>query len=117
MSTAVKQIKVESEYNGEKLTELDDRVLVAVGRVPNSADLGLENTQVELDEKGFVKINPHQQTDDPSIYAIGDIVGGILRAVALIVNGFAREVLRQLPMEFAVEAQKLLGISLEGSVG
>ncbi|WP_404710855.1 Fe-S cluster assembly protein SufB [Sphingomonas sp. MMS24-J13] len=38
-------------------------------------------------------------------------------AVALIVNGFAKEVLQQLPMEFAVEAQKLLGISLEGSVG
>ncbi|MFC3712472.1 Fe-S cluster assembly protein SufB [Sphingoaurantiacus capsulatus] len=38
-------------------------------------------------------------------------------AVALIVNGFCREVLQQLPMEFAVEAQKLLGISLEGSVG
>ena len=38
-------------------------------------------------------------------------------AVALIVNGFAREVLKQLPMEFAVEAQKLLGISFEGSVG
>ncbi|MES2493835.1 MAG: Fe-S cluster assembly protein SufB [Pseudomonadota bacterium] len=38
-------------------------------------------------------------------------------AVTLIVNGFAREVLQQLPMEFAVEAQKLLGISLEGSVG
>jgi Fe-S cluster assembly protein SufB len=38
-------------------------------------------------------------------------------AVALIVNGYAREVLNQLPMEFAVEAQKLLAISLEGSVG
>jgi Fe-S cluster assembly protein SufB len=38
-------------------------------------------------------------------------------AVALIVNGYAKEVLRQLPMEFAVEAQKLLAISLEGSVG
>ncbi|HEY0043062.1 MAG TPA: Fe-S cluster assembly protein SufB [Allosphingosinicella sp.] len=38
-------------------------------------------------------------------------------AIALIVNGFAKEVLQQLPMEFAVEAQKLLGISLEGSVG
>ena len=38
-------------------------------------------------------------------------------AVALIVNGFCREVMKQLPMEFAVEAQKLLGISLEGSVG
>ena len=38
-------------------------------------------------------------------------------AVAMIVNGFSREVVKQLPMEFAVEAQKLLGVSLEGSVG
>ena len=38
-------------------------------------------------------------------------------AVSMIVNGFCREVLRELPMEFAVEAQKLLGLSLEGSVG
>ncbi len=38
-------------------------------------------------------------------------------AVALIVNGFCREVMRELPMEFAVEATKLVGISLEGSVG
>ena len=38
-------------------------------------------------------------------------------AVPLIVNGFCKEVLQELPMEFAVEAQKLLGMSLEGSVG
>jgi Fe-S cluster assembly protein SufB len=38
-------------------------------------------------------------------------------AVSMIVNGFCKEVLRELPMEFAVEAQKLLGVSLEGSVG
>ena len=38
-------------------------------------------------------------------------------AISLIVNGFCKEVFRELPMEFAVEAQKLLGISLEGSVG
>ena len=38
-------------------------------------------------------------------------------ALSLIVNGFAKEVLKELPMEFAVEAQKLLAISLEGSVG
>jgi Fe-S cluster assembly protein SufB len=37
--------------------------------------------------------------------------------VSLIVNGFAKRVLKELPMEFAVEAQKLLGVSLEGSVG
>jgi Fe-S cluster assembly protein SufB len=39
------------------------------------------------------------------------------KAISLIVNGYAKEVLNQLPMEFAVEAQKLLSISLEGSVG
>jgi len=80
MSTAGKQIKVESEYNGQNLTELYDRVLVAVGRVPNSADLGLENTKIVRDEKGFVKVNAQLQTDDPSIYAIGDIAGGIMLA-------------------------------------
>jgi dihydrolipoamide dehydrogenase len=80
MATAGKQIKVEMEFNGQKLSELYDRVLVAVGRAPNSADLGLENTKVELDEKGFVKVNEHQQTNDPNIYAIGDIAGGILLA-------------------------------------
>jgi len=80
MATAGKQIKVDSEFNGQKLSELYDRVLVAVGRVPNSTDLGLENTKVELDDKGYVKVNHHQQTDDPSIYAIGDIAGGILLA-------------------------------------
>ena len=68
------------EFDGKKIEELYDRVLVAVGRVPNSADLGLENTKVKLDEKGFVKVNDQQQTDDPNIYAIGDIAGGILLA-------------------------------------
>ncbi|HEX9048129.1 MAG TPA: dihydrolipoyl dehydrogenase [Verrucomicrobiae bacterium] len=80
MATVGKQIKVEMEYNGQKLTELYDRVLVAVGRVPNSTDMGLENTGVQVDEKGFVKVNKHQQTDDPNIYAIGDVAGGILLA-------------------------------------
>jgi len=80
MATAGKQIKVEMEYNGQKFEELYDRVLVSVGRVPNSSDLGLANTKVLLDDKGFVKVNHHQQTDDPNIYAIGDIAGGILLA-------------------------------------
>jgi len=80
MATAGKPIKVEMEYSGQKMSELYDRVLVAVGRVANSADLGLENTKIQLDEKGFVKVNEHQQTNDPNIYAIGDIAGGILLA-------------------------------------
>ncbi|HET8612270.1 MAG TPA: Fe-S cluster assembly protein SufB [Sphingomonas sp.] len=55
-------------------------------------------------------------SDDQLFYAMSRGLDAE-EAVALIVNGFAREVLQQLPMEFAVEAQKLLGISLEGSVG
>ena len=55
-------------------------------------------------------------SDDQLFYAMSRGLSAE-EAVALIVNGFCREVLQQLPMEFAVEAQKLLGISLEGSVG
>ncbi len=80
MSTVGKQIKVEMEFDGKKVEELYDRVLVSVGRAANSADLGLENTKVTLDEKGFIKINAQQQTSDPHIYAIGDIAGGIMLA-------------------------------------
>jgi len=55
-------------------------------------------------------------SDDQLYYAMQRGLGAE-EAVALIVNGFAKEVLKELPMEFAVEAQKLLAISLEGSVG
>ena len=80
MSTSGKQIKVVMDYKGQKKEELYDRVLVSVGRSPNSADIGLENTKVQKDEKGFIKINTQQQTADPNIYAIGDIVGGLMLA-------------------------------------
>jgi dihydrolipoamide dehydrogenase len=80
MATSGKQIKVEFDVNGTKTEELYDRVLVAVGRMPNSADLGLDNTKATLDDKGFIKVNEKQQTDDPAIYAIGDIVGGVMLA-------------------------------------
>lgn len=55
-------------------------VLVSVGRKPNSSGMGLENTKVEIDYKGFVKVNEQLQTTDPAIYAIGDIVGGPMLA-------------------------------------
>lgn len=80
MATAGKQIKVTTEINKEQREELYDRVLVSVGRSANLADLGLENTQVTKDDKGFIHCNAQQQTDDPYIYAIGDICGGVLLA-------------------------------------
>ena len=80
MATSGKHIKVEFDMDGQKTEELFDRVLVAVGRSPNVEDLGLENTRVSFDERGFVHVNEKQQTTDPSIYAIGDIAGGVLLA-------------------------------------
>ncbi|MCX6892391.1 MAG: dihydrolipoyl dehydrogenase [Verrucomicrobia bacterium] len=80
MSTSGKQIKVEFNADGQKKEELYDRVLVAVGRSANADDLGLENTKVSFDEKGFIHVNEKQQTTDPAIFAIGDIAGGVLLA-------------------------------------
>jgi dihydrolipoamide dehydrogenase len=55
--------------------ETFDRVLVAIGRRPNSRGFGLENTRVEVDAKGFVKVDPQRRTTDPRIFAIGDVAG------------------------------------------
>lgn len=52
-----------------------DKVLVSVGRSPNSKNLGLENTRVQVTERGFIKVDKARQTDDPGIYAIGDVAG------------------------------------------
>lgn len=56
-------------------TERFDRVLVAVGRQPNSGGIGLEQTRVEIDERGFIKVDSQRRTRDPQIFAIGDITG------------------------------------------
>jgi dihydrolipoamide dehydrogenase len=80
MATAGKQIKVSMEFEGKPVEELYDRVLVAVGRRPNTEDLGLENTRVMLDDKGFIKVNERQETDDAKLLAVGDVAGGVLLA-------------------------------------
>jgi dihydrolipoyl dehydrogenase len=54
---------------------LFDRVLVAVGRQPNSAIPGLDGTRVKVTERGFVHVDEQMRTDEPSIFAIGDLVG------------------------------------------
>ena len=61
--------------NGKKEDLAAEKLLVAVGRKPNTEKVGIENTRIELD-RGFVKVNQWQQTAEPGVYAIGDIVAG-----------------------------------------
>jgi dihydrolipoamide dehydrogenase len=69
---------IRATFEGPEVKERErvfDRVLVSVGRKPNSEISGLEKTQVKVGPKGFIRVNKQLQTDDPSIYAIGDVVG------------------------------------------
>ncbi|HSY90326.1 MAG TPA: dihydrolipoyl dehydrogenase [Candidatus Binatus sp.] len=61
--------------DGNAQEKVFDRVLVSVGRKPNSEISGLDKTQVKVGAKGFIEVNKQLQTADPSIYAIGDVVG------------------------------------------
>jgi dihydrolipoamide dehydrogenase len=61
--------------DGSEQEKVFDRVLVSVGRKPNAEIPGLEKTGVKAGERGFIQVNKQLQTDDPSIYAIGDVVG------------------------------------------
>jgi dihydrolipoamide dehydrogenase len=85
LNTTVSSLKedgngIRATFEGAALQEKDreqtfDRVLVSVGRKPNSEIPGLETTQVHVNSRGFIEVNKQLQTADPSIYAIGDVVG------------------------------------------
>ncbi len=83
LNTTVTGVKEETNgirvsFSGPEVKEpekLFDKVLVSVGRKPNSEIPGLENTQVKIGQRGFVQVNKQLQSDDPAIYAIGDVVG------------------------------------------
>lgn len=77
VSLADKRKAVEVTFEGdvEKKVQRFDRVLVSVGRRPNSENLGLENTRVEVDQRGFLAVDNRCRTADPRILAIGDVAG------------------------------------------
>jgi dihydrolipoamide dehydrogenase len=76
VSKTAKGVSVEYATGDSKPQTLDaEACLVAVGRAPNTQDLGLEKTRVKL-ERGFIHADPYMQTDEPGVYAIGDIVAG-----------------------------------------
>jgi dihydrolipoamide dehydrogenase len=73
-------LRVHFEGEGAPEPQLYDRVLVAVGRVPNGASLGAENAGVTVDQRGFIAVDGQMRTNVPHIFAIGDVVGGPMLA-------------------------------------
>lgn len=72
---------------GEKLEV--DKVVIAVGRKPKTRNVGLENVNVELDQKGYIKVNENLETSTPGVYASGDVVGGPLLAHKALLESVA----------------------------
>jgi dihydrolipoamide dehydrogenase len=83
LNTTVASLKdegsgIRATFEGAEVKEREkvfERVLVSVGRKPNSEIPGLEKTRVQLGPRGFIQVNQQLQTDDPGVYAIGDVVG------------------------------------------
>ncbi len=83
LNTTVSSVKEEANgirvrFDGPEVKEKEkvfDKVLVSVGRKPNSEIPGLDKTKVKVGPRGFIQVNKQLQTDDPVIYAIGDVVG------------------------------------------
>ncbi|MBN3483328.1 FAD-dependent oxidoreductase [Lactobacillus acidophilus] len=64
------------EKDGQNLSIKSDRILAATGRKPNTQNLGLENTNIELTDNGAIKVNDHLMTTAQNVWAIGDVKGG-----------------------------------------
>jgi dihydrolipoamide dehydrogenase len=83
LNTTVASLKEEKNgiratFEGQSVKEREkvfEKVLVSVGRKPNSEIAGLDKTRVKVSAKGFIQVNKQLQTDDPAIFAIGDVVG------------------------------------------
>jgi dihydrolipoamide dehydrogenase len=95
------QVQVSFEGPGKYGTEKYDRVLVSVGRAPNTRNLGLENTRLQVDKRGFIGCDRQQRTAEPNIYVIGDAAGEPMLAHKATHEGrTAVEVILGHPVEF-----------------
>jgi len=67
---------VVAQVGGEQREFRAQHVLMATGRTPNTQNMGLEEVGVELDEQGFIIVDPYMQTSNQRIYAAGDVTNG-----------------------------------------
>jgi len=75
MKAAKNGITVALEGKDGKSEQTFDRVLISIGRRPNSQIPGLDRTKIEVDKRGFIVVDKSRRTAEPNIYAIGDVVG------------------------------------------
>ncbi len=105
MEETENEVRVVFEGDVEKKDATYDRVLVAVGRRPNSRDLELGQTGVEVDDKGYIRVDEQMRTADKNIFAIGDVVGGAMLAHKAMYEGkTAAEVIAGKPAAFDARA-------------
>ena len=105
LGTKVVSIKPEKDHLTVTMESADGieqsnfkKILISVGRIPNSQNLGLENTSIDISKRGFITVNNRLQTNEKHIYAIGDIIGDPMLAHKAAYEGkVAAEVIAELP--------------------
>jgi dihydrolipoamide dehydrogenase len=98
-------VDVKFEGVPDKAEQAFDRVLIAIGRTPNTGKIGLEKTKVRLNEQGYVVVDEQRRTTDEKIFAIGDVAGPPLLAHKAFREGkVAAEVIKGNPSAFDVQA-------------
>ena len=96
---------VTMDKDGEITTKKFEQVLVSIGRKPNTKNIGLQNTTVKINSKGFIEVDKQQKTNVKNIYAIGDIAGDPMLAHKATHEGkVAAEVICGLPAAFDAKA-------------
>ncbi len=95
------EVTIKKVNTGEELRINTEKILVSVGRKPNSSGFGLENINVRLNEKGFIIVDKKMRTNIPNIYAVGDVTGPPYLAHKAFKEGLtAAEVIGGLPSEY-----------------
>ncbi len=108
LGAKVKGLKRENSHGELQYSTADgdksvtaDKILVAIGRRPNTTDIGLKKAGVKLDSRGFVEVNAFMQTSVPGIFAIGDMIPGMMLAHKASYQGkIAAEVIAGEPSAF-----------------
>tara|TARA_Y100001970_G_scaffold292553_1_gene434293 strand:- start:3360 stop:4763 length:1404 start_codon:yes stop_codon:yes gene_type:complete len=98
-------IKVEMESEGKITSNIYEKILVSVGRIPNTDNISIENTGVNVDERGFIIVDEYRRTNINGIYAIGDVTGDPMLAHKATHEGkVAAEVCSGIPNAFEPQA-------------